>query len=208
MKTIQFSPNRITVDLILEVKKTLENHGVVAHPTETVYGLTANLYDEEAIARIYRIKKRPAHKPLSIMVHSVKEIEKITGGLSAKAKKLCKALFPGAITILLPLKKKLDIPFFDHLDYLGFRIPDYELCADMLTAVDFPLITTSANISNNKTPQLATEVMFEFGDEIDLLIDGGKTGSTSSTIIKYDNDTIEIIRQGEITLEEIKALDV
>ena len=208
MKTIQFTPNRITVDLILEIKKTLENSGIVAHPTETIYGLTANLYDEEAIHKVYTIKKRPAHKPLSLMVHSIDEIDKITGGLSKKARNLCEALLPGPVTILLPLKKKLDLPYFNKLDFLGFRIPNYELCTDILTAVEFPLITTSANISEYKTAQFATEVMFDFGSDIDLLIDGGKTGNTSSTILKLESNKIEVIREGLISNEEIHALNV
>ena len=111
-------------------------------------------------------------------------------------------LFPRWLRVLVELEFSLD-----HLEFIGFRMPDFEICQDMMTAVDFPLITTSANISEHKTPQLATEVMLEFDEDLDLILDGGRSGNVSSTIIKYDGQ-IEIIREGVIPKEELLSLNV
>lgn len=208
MNTIQFSPNRITVELILEVKKVLESGGVVAHPTDTVYGLAANIYDEKAVDKICTLKHRDKTKPFSIMVKSIEEIERLTQGMSPLAKKICEHYLPGPLTVVLPVKEPIKASYFEDLNYIGFRIPDHELCKDMLSAVDFPLVTTSANRASNKTPELAMEVIFEFGEELDLMLDGGRTSELASTIIKIDHDKIEVIREGAIPKEEILAFNV
>lgn len=185
-----------------EIKKILENGGVGIIPTDTVYGLCCNALNKEAIKRIYKIKKRDLDKPLVLFVKNEKEIEKyaIVDELS---RKIIEKFIPGEITIIL---KKLDPNFSISLkkfDTLGFRIPNSDFIINLLRSLDFPLATTSANISGEKTPKNLDGLKRIFNGVVDFIVDGGELGEVPSTVVQVVDKKINILREGKIKREEI-----
>lgn len=201
---IPIHPEQFSDDVVDMIADTLKRGGVVAHPTETVYGLAANITNEHAVRRIYHLKRRDRGKALSVMVDSVEMIESVVGHLTSFELDIVNNIFPGPVTLVIEAKKKMMYPFFDDRNTVGFRMPDYSLCKKLFKFVDFPVTTTSANRSGLKNPQLAMEVMAHFGREVDLLIDGGKTqNSEPSTILDLSGQKITVLRNGAFDVSDL-----
>ena len=199
MEMYRIDPQNPDKDVVKKTADILKKGAVVAHPTETVYGLAANIYDEAAVQKIYDIKGRRTAKPLSLMVDNITTVEEIVGGISPFARKFMEHFLPGSVTVVLPFKKKVDIPFFENRETIGFRIPDYPFCLELLKEVGVPLTTTSANKSGASNPVLAVEVMTHFNNDIDILIDAGKTeNGLPSTVVDLSGDSIKILREGAV----------
>lgn len=196
---------QIREDELREIKNTLANGGTVIFPTETVYGIGANALDEKAIDSIYRIKKRPRDKAINIMVKSPSEIEKYAIITSDIEKKIIDNFMPGALTLILKRKDEFDGSFTKDDKTIGIRIPDHRITMAILQEIDFPLIVPSANISGKDSSTQLSDIIDDFKDAVDIMIDGGRILSgMPSTIVKVENKQIIILREGKITLEEIK----
>lgn len=205
MDVLRISPSQNNRQIIRQIANVLEAGGVIAHPTETVYGLAANIYNEDAVRKIYNIKRRSEAKALSVMVRDIAQIEVLVGEISPFAMAFMKKVFPNSVTVILPIRKKLDLPYFDDRDSIGFRIPKHEFSLQLLNEIDFPITTTSANKSGFADPQLAMEVMNYFGSSLDLLVDGGRTPiGKPSTIVDLSNDTINILREGSFDVNSVE----
>jgi L-threonylcarbamoyladenylate synthase len=204
LRVITTPTTNIDSAVIDQIVDVLSHGGVVAHPTETVYGLAANMFNEDAVRKIYNLKCREENKILSVMVQDATYIEDIVGKLSLFARNIIDQVFPGPITVIVPVKKQISIKYFKESTSIGFRIPDFELCTKMLNKLDFPITTTSANKSGLNDAQLAMEVMTYFGDSIDLLVDGGRTQmGKPSTVIDITDDQIKVLREGTFDISEI-----
>lgn len=180
----------------------LKKGGVIAHPTDTCYGVTCDVFNRDALLRLYELKEMPAEKPVSMMVASISEIEKYAV-VNEKAQDLIKKFLPGALTIILP-RKNLP-PFFNpgH-ETIGIRVPDNDFCMRLCEKFGKPLVTTSANISGQPSPYSVKEIEGQFADlklKPDLIIDGGILFQNKpSTIVKITGDKVEILRQGDIVV--------
>ena len=192
--------NSINVDDIVSLLKT--KSFVMAIPTDTVYALCCNALDKDAVSKIYSLKNRDKDKPISLFIKSVEELNKyIEQDISDRTKELLDKHWPGALTVVF--KKKNDA--FDYLtsnkDSIGIRIPDDRLLNEILNKIDFPLAQTSCNMSNEKELKNADEIYEKFGDKIDLIIATEKDlDNKPSTIVSIVDDSINIIRQGNIVL--------
>jgi L-threonylcarbamoyladenylate synthase len=205
MEIIRINPAKIAANVFDQIKKVLDANGVIGHPTDTVYGLAANVNSEKAVKKIYDLKNRDNDKPLSMMVKDIAMIESITGFLSPFMTYILSKYLPGALTVIIPIHKDISFPYFKDRKTIGFRIPMHNFCLELLQHLNYPITTTSANKSGLKNPELAMEVLSHFGKELDLLIDGGKTKmSMPSTIIEFENDSIKYIREGSISFSEIQ----
>jgi len=186
------------VDLA-EVVSILKNGGVIMHPTETCYGFAADIFNEKALEKIYKIKGRDENKPFSILVDSFEMAEKY-GEFSELAKKIADKYWPGPVSIIVPRKDALPIFFNKNEKFVSIRHSSHEFSSKMVKLFGGPLTTTSANVSGN--PPLYSMDMNQFGDlakEIDLIIDGGSLDSNKpSTIIKVDENSLKILRQGDV----------
>lgn len=188
-----------------EIKKILENGGVGIIPTDTVYGLCANALNKEAIKRIYKIKKRDLNKSLVLFVKDKEDIESY-GVVDSLSKKIIDKLIPGEITLVL---KKKDPSFSISLksfETIGFRIPNDVFIIKLLDSLSFPLATTSANISGEKTPKDLDGLKKIFDGIVDFIVDGGELGEVPSTVIEVRNDKVNILREGKIKKEEILSI--
>ncbi len=185
-----------------KIKKILENGGVGVIPTDTVYGLCASALNKDAIKRIYKIKKRDLDKPLVLFVKNKKEIENYVI-INEKSKKLIEKFIPGKITLVL---KKKDPSFSISLkkfETIGIRIPKDDFVLNLLNFLEFPLATTSANISGRKTPKNIEGIKDTFMGVVDFIVDGGELGEEPSTVVEVIDNEVKILREGVIKKEEI-----
>lgn len=186
---------------LIKCIETINKGGLVIFPTETVYGIGANAYNEEAVRKIYEVKMRPDEKPLSIMVSSIDEISKYAIISNEIEEKIIKKYMPGPITIVL--KKKPGV--FDYIssgkDTIGIRIPDNEIILKILKEAKLPIVAPSANISGKPSGIILNEILKDFDGKVDICIDGGKAKlSEPSTIVKVVDNKPVILRQGRIKI--------
>lgn len=186
----------------------LENGGIIAIPTETVYGLGGNALSESAVKKIFDLKKRPLHNPLIVHIGSVDELEKLAKEIPDAAYNLAHAFWPGPLTLIL---KKQDIipPIVTAgLDTVAIRIPDHKLTLELLKKLTFPLAAPSANPFGSISPTKPDHVLGYFRNQLNLILDGGECQrGIESTIVGFDQDENPVIfRQGAITAEEIEKI--
>ncbi len=183
-------------------KEILMKGGVGVIPTDTVYGLCTNALSGEGVKRIYRIKKRDVKKPLVLFVKNKDEIEKF-GVINDVAKKLIDNFIPGPVTIVLKRKEGAPKISLKDIDTIGIRIPDEEFVIKLLKSLDFPLATTSANISNRPTPKDISSLKEVFSGIVDFIVDGGERSGSPSTVVSVIGEEVKILREGRVKREEI-----
>lgn len=190
-----------------DIKKAVEilnNEGVVAIPTETVYGLAGNIYSEKAIRKIFDIKQRPLFNPLIVHVHSLEKAEALVSDFPDKARQLAKAFWPGSLTLVL--KKKPTIPdlITAGKDTVAIRVPNHPVTLQLLQELSFPLAAPSANPFGCISPTRASHVEGYFKDRISMVLEGGNCkNGIESTIIGFENNEPVLYRLGSISLEDI-----
>lgn len=173
----------------------LKGGGLVAFPTETVYGLGANLFDKKAIEKVYEIKSRPRNKPLTVHIADRVAVKKMDCRIPSAAGRLMDRYWPGPLTIILKDRRGKKI---------GFRMPDNKVAFLLIKRAGVPVVAPSANISGDKPPVSAKDVLRGLGGDIDVVIDGGKTRiGVESTVVDMTGRTPRILREGAISKMEI-----
>lgn len=180
-----------TVDAeVARAGEILRRGGLVAFPTETVYGIAVNAELPEAVERLYAIKQRPRNKPMTLMVADLAPVHARCPNIPPKASQLVRRFWPGPLTIVMPDANG---------DLAGFRLPSHPLARGLVRAAGVPLYVPSANISDREPPTTAAGVLEHFPTEIDLVIDGGPTGrSVSSSVVQVIDDEVTVLREGAI----------
>ncbi|MEQ9715670.1 MAG: L-threonylcarbamoyladenylate synthase [Candidatus Asgardarchaeia archaeon] len=188
------------------VKKVFDDGGVIVYPTDTVYGVGGNPYNIHAVKKVFDIKKRPYDKGLPILSNSLEILEKIVE-FNDKARTLIKNFWPGALTIVAPLKDKRLRFVSGGEDKIAVRIPNDEITLKLIEAIGGLIIGTSANISG-KNPCIDSEcVMKQIGKKVDILIDAGIHGiGKPSTVIEVEDDEIKILRTGTVDVKAIMSV--
>ena len=169
MKIFKMSPKNPDMDLIDEAIDIMADGGIILYPTDTVYGLGANIFNNDAVKKIYDIKKRDHSKPLSVLVQDVNSLELIAD-LNKDSRAIVDKWLPGPFTFILN-KKKIVSPYVSASAKVGVRIPDYKIAR--LLASLFPITTTSANLTNECTLSNPQDILKQIGTDIDLVIDVG-----------------------------------
>jgi L-threonylcarbamoyladenylate synthase len=195
MKTELLSTdNPLAVERALAV---LQAGGLVALPTDTVYGLAALVNNAPAIARIYQAKERSENKAIAVLVGEMDQLELVAGAINDTARKLAAAFWPGALTLVLPSRPGLP-ENLSPLPTIGVRMPDHAFARRLLIAAG-PLATTSANLSGGPNPRNASEVLAQLDGRIELVLDGGDApGGVPSTVVDCTTQDIKVLRQGAI----------
>jgi len=196
------------VESIVEGARILRGGGLVAFPTETVYGLGGDATDGKAVARIFAAKGRPSFNPLIVHVAERSWVAKLAE-TDARFEKLSAAFWPGPLTLVL--RRSKDCPASElvsaGLDTIAVRMPDHKVAQDLLRAVDRPLAAPSANASGTVSPTLAKHVDSSLGAKVDLVIDGGACRvGLESTVLDLSEEAATILRPGAITAEQIAAI--
>ena len=195
------------LEKIEEAAKIIKRGGIVIFPTETVYGIGANALNENAVKRIYEIKKRDFSKPISLLVSDFDMIEKVAKDITDIEYKIMKAFFPGPLTIIL--KKKDIIPDIVTAgsDTVGIRMPEGDTARELVKLAGVPIATPSANISGKKSGTNIKDIMNDFDGKVDLYIDGGESKlGIASTIVKIVDGKVHMVREGSISKEEIDSV--
>lgn len=192
MKILKVNGDNFDKSITEEAIKVMARGGVILYPTDTVYGLGANIFNRTAVKRIFDIKKRAPFKPLSILVSS-KEAINIVSKVDFKAKEVINQYLPGPYTIILNKTNIVPRTVTGGLSKVGVRVPDYEIPCNL--AQLFPIITTSANIANEKTFNNPDDILNQLGADLDLVIDVGELENRPSTIIDATSDSPNFIKR-------------
>jgi L-threonylcarbamoyladenylate synthase len=189
-------------DAIPRALEVLRLGGLVAFPTDTVYGIGALAFNDKAVQSIYTAKDRPLEKAIPILIGEMHDLDQVAMEIPRMAYLLALRFWPGPLTILLA--KKPGLPeSVSATSTVGVRVPDDEIARALLRAAG-PLAVTSANLSGRASPTTAEEVFAQLGGRIELIMDGGKTpGGVPSTLVDCARDELRILRDGPITQKEL-----
>ena len=196
----------ITSD-INKVKTALIEGDIIALPTETVYGLAANIFQDSAVEKIFKIKKRPAYNPLIVHIASPTILEHVAKKIPSKAQELANAFWPGPLTLVLEKQNQIPNRITAGKSTVAIRVPNHPLALKLLNSLDFPLAAPSANPFGYLSPTSAEHVAYYFKKKLNFILDGGPCSlGLESTIIGFENEKPVLYRHGAIALEEIEKV--
>lgn len=208
MKTIiEDMTEKISPEGIRLAGEILKNGGLVAFPTETVYGLGANALDEEAAAKIYAAKGRPSDNPLIIHIARIEDLEKIAERVPRQALRLAEAFWPGPLTMIFQKKETVPYGTTGGLDTVAVRMPDHKIAREVILCGGGYIAAPSANTSGRPSPTTAAHVAEDLSGRIDMIIDGGNVKiGLESTIVDLSGETPVILRPGYINQEMLQEV--
>ncbi len=201
---------KFSLDIETQIEKgirILRQGGLVAFPTDTVYGLGACYNLPDAVEKVYAVKNRPRNMPLPLLLADILQIAEITGTIPPVARQLIAHFFPGALTIVLPRSSLVPDVVTAGGATVGIRIPAHPVPVALAKGLGMPIIGTSANLSGKPSPLTAAEVHGQLGNKVDLIIDGGRCpGGKESTIIDVTGEIPVVRREGAIPLAELERI--
>lgn len=180
-----------TTKAIQKAREFLRKGEIIIYPTDTLYGLGADIKNEKAIKKIFAIKKRPFSAPISVLVNNLKDIHKIAKVNSAQQKKI-ESLLPGPWTVILPKKEEISPYLTAHSDKIGVRVVDNNICRQLTK--DLPITTTSANLSGIKPVQSPKQIAQIFEEQVAILLIGDQLSCHPSKIIDLTINPFKILR--------------
>jgi protein-tyrosine phosphatase len=217
-RILKVEPESPSPDAIREAAACLADGGLVVIPTETVYGLAANVIDPKALARLRAVKGREAVKPFTVHVGSRSAVERFVPELTGLARRLVQKAWPGPLTVVFSVSDprraaviresaESHIPSIYHERTVGIRCPDDRVASAVLTEAGVPVVAASANPAGAPAPVTAEEAMGTLADQVDLVLDAGRTRyAKPSTIIRVNGDGYELLREGIIAERTLQKL--
>lgn len=189
-------------EVFYQAAEVIKTGGIIAFPTDTVYGIGASAFDEEAIKKIYQVKERSQLKAIPILVSDLENIDRITPPITPAIRKIMTKFWPGALTLVLPLLPEMPVNLSSTAT-IGLRQPDHDQVRELLR-VTGPLAATSANLSGQPSALTAQEVKDQLQGRIDLILDGGPVpDGQASTVLDCTGEKPIVLRKGPISLESI-----
>jgi tRNA threonylcarbamoyl adenosine modification protein (Sua5/YciO/YrdC/YwlC family) len=196
-RLIEINPYNPQPRLISQVVATLKRGGVICYPTDTMYGVGCDIFNQKAVKRVYQLKNRPRNKPFSFMCSSLKNISQY-GHVGNTAYRLMRKNLPGPYTLVLPGSKLVPRIMLTKQKTVGIRVPDNPICLAIIEELGNPLLNTSAFLEEQQEPVVdALDVNVLFGKQVDLIVDGGEVYPDPSTVISLITDYPEILRAGK-----------
>jgi L-threonylcarbamoyladenylate synthase len=194
-------------EVILKAAEIIRGGGIVAFPTETVYGLGANGYNPLAVARIFEVKRRPSFDPLILHVADPADVRKLVKEIPSNAKKLIERFWPGPVTVVLLKEESIPDIVTAGLPSIAVRMPDHPMALSLIKESKCPIAAPSANPFGYLSPTTAEHVREQLGDQVDLILDGGPcTVGVESTIVSFLDGKTRLLRPGGVSLEEIESV--
>lgn len=180
---------------------------VVGMPTETVYGLAANAFNENAVRKIFAAKGRPADNPLIVHVSSFEEISPLVTEIPVLAQKCAELFWPGPLTMIMPKSDMIPMVTSGGLDTVGIRMPSNNTARAFIKECGCPIAAPSANLSGSPSPTTASHVLNDMNGRIPAIIDGGACGvGVESTVISFEGDGIRLLRPGFVSAEDLREV--
>ncbi|MGV8123843.1 MAG: L-threonylcarbamoyladenylate synthase [Candidatus Xenobiia bacterium LiM19] len=193
---IEIDPDNPQMMNIKHIVKILQNGGLIAYPTDTIYGIGCDLFNKSAIEKIYQIKKMPRYKPLSFICADLKDIS-VYAQVSNTAYKIMKRLIPGPYTFILSATRMVPKIMLTKRRTVGIRVPDNNICLSIVRELGNPIISTSASVSKEEILSDPVEIEKTFGHSIDIVIDGGVLVSEPSSMIDFTESVPKVVREGK-----------
>ena len=194
---ISINPDNPQPRHIKQIAEKLRSGAVICYPTDTVYGIGCDIFNQKAIKKIFQIKKRAKHKPFSFMCSSLKNVNDY-GHVSNMAYRIMRKALPGPFTFVLSASKLVPKIMITKQKTVGIRVPDNNICLALIEELGNPILTTSAILDKEGVP-LSEAYEFDelLGNMVDMIIDGGMVFPDPSTIVSFTGDEPEILRQGK-----------
>lgn len=203
---IKVNPQKPQIDAIRIAANVIRKGGLVAFPTETVYGLGANALDSNAVASIFKAKERPADNPVIVHIASKKDLYRLTKSVPPKAEKLAAKFWPGPLTLVLKRSNTVPDVTVAGLDAVGIRMPNNKIALALVRMSGVPIAAPSANRAGRPSPTTAQHVIDDLAGRIDVVLDGGSTRvGVESTVIDMTSRIPQILRPGGTSFEELIA---
>jgi L-threonylcarbamoyladenylate synthase len=192
---------------IYRAAEIIRKGGIVAFPTETVYGLGTDVFNPLAVARIFEVKRRPYFDPLIVHVANPADVEKLVKGIPSNAKKLTERFWPGPLTVVLLKEEAIPDIVTAGLPTVAIRMPNHSMALSLIKESQCPIAAPSANPFGYLSPTTAEHVREQLGDQVDLILDGGPClVGIESTIISFIGEKPVLLRPGGVSLEEIESI--
>ena len=189
-------------DNLKEIIEVLDNDGVIIFPTDTVYGIGCNPFSIKALNKLFEFKKRDYTKPINVLTDSIDKIKLVSTNISSKEMEIMNKYFPSDLTIILNKKDNVPDILTGNLNTIGVRIPNSDIALTILKEYKYPIATTSVNISGEKPSLEVKDFYDDFKDKVDIIVEGGKSKiGIPSTIIKIENNNVNVLRQGNLKVE-------
>jgi L-threonylcarbamoyladenylate synthase len=206
-QVLTVDPLRINAEIIAQAAALIRAGQLVAFPTETVYGLGANAFDSEAVARIFAAKGRPANDPVIVHVARREQLAEITPFVPALAHRLIEAFWPGPLTLVLARGSSIPPNVSAGLPTVAVRMPAHPVALALIAAAARPIAAPSANLFAHTSPTTAAHVLDDLNERIPLILDGGPTlVGLESTILDVSGDSPRLLRPGGLSLDSISRL--
>jgi L-threonylcarbamoyladenylate synthase len=194
-------------DVIRQAAKVIRRGGLVAFPTETVYGLGADALNPEAVSRIFAAKERPFYDPIIVHIARTEELLLIVRDLPPQVDILSRHFWPGPLTLILPRADALSTLVTAGLDTVAVRMPDHPVALALILAAETPIGAPSANLFSHVSPTTAQHVLDDLGDRVELILDGGPTTiGIESTVLDISGDRPTILRPGGVSREMLESV--
>ena len=203
---LRIHPDEPEPHLVAQVVNSLQSGDVVALPTDTFYGLAVDPVNLRAVDRIYELKTRARHKPLSLLIADVAQANELARDIDTTFDRLAERFWPGPLTLIVKAGSKLPLRVTANTGNVALRVPEAPLCRAIVSALGLPITATSANLHGMPECTYAACVRDQFGDKIPLIVDGGPTArSVATTIVDLSggNNSWMILREGAIPTHEI-----
>jgi len=202
---IKVDPEIVEPDKIEIIADVLSNDGIIVYPTETFYGLGANCFSEEAVKKIYRLKRRAASKPVSVVISDLDMLRSVAVNIPPEFKSLYSELWPGPLTLIFKASALLPKNLLGSAGSIGVRLPGHPWLRSLVRCATFPIAATSANVSGEGETTQPEKVIEMFNGKVDLIVDGGKTkGIMPSTVVDLTTEKPQILREGAISASELR----
>jgi len=199
-------PSHLDELLLERIAEKVRAGRIVVYPTDTVYGVGSNPFLEEAVLRVYRVKKRPLDKPLPVLVSSVEAAEEVVY-MTREARLLAEAFWPGALTLVLRARENVPGVLHAGTGKVGVRMPDHSVALSLIDKCCGALVGTSANIHGRPAPRNALEALEQLGEGVDYVIDSGPSpGGVPSTVIDLAAWPPRLLREGPVSASEIERV--
>lgn len=200
---LPINPENPQLRLVRIVVDKLRQGGVIAYPTDTIYGIGCDIFNRKGVKKIYQIKQRDPRKPFSFICSDLSEVANYAQ-VSNAAFKIMKRYLPGPYTFVLEASRVVPDLLTTKQKTVGIRIPDNQIALQIVRELGHPLVTTSANISGEDNFSDPVDIQQKLGNMLDLVVDGGSLSGDPSTVISLVNDQVEVLREGVGDISWIK----
>jgi L-threonylcarbamoyladenylate synthase len=204
---IKINPQKPEKKVLQKAAEIIKRGGLVAFPTETVYGLGGNALDKRAVRKIFEVKGRPLDNPVIVHIAEIEDLNLLAKNIPKEAEILAKKFWPGPLTLILFKKKIVPDEVTAEGNTVAIRMPKNKIALKLIKAAGVPIAAPSANLARRPSPTTAQHVFEDLGEKVDLILDGGRTKiGLESTVVDLTVQPPQILRPGEVTFEELKKV--